>query len=145
MPIIDWVIVRDGGWPIWEWPILGRLLGEATAFLSIAILVLFLLITLLGKRLISMEKRLAKLTPIDAKLDLLLKAAHLEYDPLTQLPGESERGAGDRQAAARLCDDQRGARISRTGWRGGTRPSGRSGRKVAQGPSANAQSMFLRK
>ena len=50
-----------------------------------AILVLFLLITLLGKR---MEKRLAKLTPIDAKLDLLLKAAHLEYDPLTQLPGD---------------------------------------------------------
>jgi len=63
-------------------------MGEATAFLSIAILVLFLLITLLGKRLISMEKRLAKLTPIDAKLDLLLKAAHLEYDPLTQLPGD---------------------------------------------------------
>ncbi len=63
-------------------------MGEATAFLSIAILVLFLLITLLGKRLISMEKRLAKLTPIDAKLDLLLKAAHLEYDPLAQLPGD---------------------------------------------------------
>ena len=45
----------------------GMALGEATAFLSIVILVLFLLITLLGKRLISMEKRLAKLTPIDAK------------------------------------------------------------------------------
>ena len=58
-----------GEWPIWGWPILGRLMGEAAAFLSIAILVLFLLITLLGKRLISMEKRLAKLTPIDAKLD----------------------------------------------------------------------------
>ena len=66
----------------------GMALGGATAFLSIVILVLFLLITLLGKRLISMEKRLAKLTPIDAKLDLLLKAAHLEYDPLTQLPGD---------------------------------------------------------
>ena len=60
-------------------------MGEATAFLSIAILVLFLLITLLGKRLISMEKRLAKLTPIEAKLDLLLKAARLEYDPLGNL------------------------------------------------------------
>jgi hypothetical protein len=44
---------------IWQ-----ELLGEA--FLSIVILVLFLLIILLGMRLISMEKRLAKLAPIDA-------------------------------------------------------------------------------
>jgi hypothetical protein len=63
-------------------------MGEATAFLSIVILVLFLLIALLARRLISMENRLAKLIPIDAKLDLLLKAARLEYDPLAQLPGE---------------------------------------------------------
>ena len=35
-----------------------------------------------------MENRLAKLIPIDAKLDLLLKAARLEYDPLAQLPSE---------------------------------------------------------
>ena len=34
---------------------------------------------------------------------------------------------------ARASRAQRGARISSTGWRGGTRPSGRSGRKVAQG------------
>jgi ribosomal protein L7/L12 len=61
---------------------------EATALLSIVILVLFLLITLLGKRLISVEKRLAKLIPIDAKLDLLLKAARLEYDPLRNLPAD---------------------------------------------------------
>jgi hypothetical protein len=34
--------------------------------------------------------------------------------------------------------------MSSTGWRGGTRPSGRFGRKVAQGSlSSNAQSMFL--
>jgi len=36
----------------------------------------------------SIEKRLAKLTPIDAKLDLLLKASGLEYDPLAQLPSD---------------------------------------------------------
>jgi len=35
-----------------------------------------------------MENRLAKLIPIDAKPDLLLKAARLEYDPLAQLPSE---------------------------------------------------------
>jgi ribosomal protein L7/L12 len=35
-----------------------------------------------------MEMRLAKLIPIDAKLDLLLKAARLEYDPLAQLPSD---------------------------------------------------------
>jgi hypothetical protein len=62
-------------------------MGEATTLVSIVILVLFLLIALLGRRLISMEKRLAKLIPIDAKLDLLLKAARLEYDPLGNLPG----------------------------------------------------------
>jgi ribosomal protein L7/L12 len=63
-------------------------MGEATALISIGILVLFLLIALLGKRLMSVEKRLAKLTPIDAKLDLLLKASGLEYDPLADLPSD---------------------------------------------------------
>jgi hypothetical protein len=43
---------------------------------------------MLTGRLIKMENRLAKLIPIDAKLDLLLKAARLEYDPLARLPGE---------------------------------------------------------
>ena len=63
-------------------------MGEATALLSILILVLFLLIAMLTRRSISMENRLAKLVLIDAKLDLLLKAAGLEYDPLAKLPGE---------------------------------------------------------
>ena len=57
-------------------------MGEATALVSIVILVLFLFIALLGRRLMSMEMRLAKLIHIDAKLDLLLKAARLGYDPL---------------------------------------------------------------
>jgi|SRR5689334_3906075 ribosomal protein L7/L12 len=63
-------------------------MSEATALASIAIVVLFLLIALLERRLISVEKRLAKLTPIDAKLDLLLKASGLEYDPLAHLQGD---------------------------------------------------------
>jgi hypothetical protein len=66
-------------------------MGEAMAFLSNVILVLFLLISLLGKRLIGMKKRLAKLAPIDVKLDLLLKAAHLEYNPLAA-GGAEDRG-----------------------------------------------------
>ena len=37
--------------------------------------------------------------------------------------------------AARDSEAQRGERIRSTGWRGGTRPSGRSGLKVAQGPA----------
>jgi len=65
-------------------------MGEATALASILILVLFLLITLLGRRLIGMEKRLAKLIPIEAKLDLLLKAARPEYDPLEHDPEKWE-------------------------------------------------------
>jgi ribosomal protein L7/L12 len=63
-------------------------MAETTALLSILILVLFLLITLLERRLIRVEKRLAALIPIGAKLDLLLKAAQLEYDPLGNLPAD---------------------------------------------------------
>jgi len=75
---MDWAFVHNGEWPM----------GDVTALVTIAILVLFLLIALLGKRLTSMEKRLAMLIPIDAKLDLLLKAARLEYDPLGNLPAD---------------------------------------------------------
>jgi hypothetical protein len=78
LPIIELVILLDEN----------GLMGEATTFLSILILVLFLFIAFLERRLIRMENRLAKLIPLDAKLDLLLKAAGLEYDPLAQLPGE---------------------------------------------------------
>ena len=63
-------------------------MGETTALVSILILGLFLLIAPFGTRLVRLEKRLAKLTPIEAKLDLLLKAAQLEYDPLRNLPGD---------------------------------------------------------
>jgi ribosomal protein L7/L12 len=63
-------------------------MAETTALLSILILVLFLLIAVMERRLIRMEKRLAALFPINAKLDLLLKAAGLEYDPLGHLPGD---------------------------------------------------------
>jgi len=63
-------------------------MSEATAFLTSAILVLFLLVGLLERRLIRIEKRLAAFIPINAKLDLLLKAARLEYDPLGNLPGD---------------------------------------------------------
>jgi ribosomal protein L7/L12 len=64
-------------------------MSEGTALLSILIVTLFLLIARLESLLKSTEKRLlAKLIPIDEKLDLLLKAARLEYDPLANLPAD---------------------------------------------------------
>ena len=61
--------------------------------------------------------------------------------------GRGAADGGDQVAeAARPVEAQRGARIRRTGWRGGTRPSGRLGRKVAHASSSsNAQSPFLEK
>src|SRR4051794_11685150 len=45
--------------------------------------------------------------------------------------------------AQAVWEAQRGGRISSTGWRGGTRPSGRLGRNVVQGSSSSsAQSRF---
>jgi hypothetical protein len=58
---------------------------EQTALL-VMMLALFLFVLLLGKRLMSLERRLAKLTPIEAKLDLLLKSSGVEYDPYGTLP-----------------------------------------------------------
>ena len=60
--------------------------------------------------------------------------------------GQNIASAGG-SALARRCEAEMpsgAARIRRTGWRGGTRPSGRLGRKVAQGSlSSSAQRRFL--
>ena len=57
-------------------------LSGATSSLGVIFIVLVLL------RLISVEKRLAALSRVDAKLDLLLKQANLEFDPYQNLPRE---------------------------------------------------------
>lgn len=57
-------------------------LSGATSSLGVIIIALVLL------RLIAVEKRLAALSRVDAKLDLLLKHANLEFDPFQNLPRE---------------------------------------------------------
>jgi hypothetical protein len=59
---------------------------EQTAFIFVAILCVILLNGLLAARLLRIESRLAKLSSMDAKLDLLLKHAGLDYDPYKGLP-----------------------------------------------------------
>jgi len=45
-----------------------------------------LVIGILSQRMGRIEQRIAKLSSMDAKLDLLLKHAGLEYDPYKNLP-----------------------------------------------------------
>jgi hypothetical protein len=58
---------------------------EQTAFITVMILCVILLIGLLGARLGKIELRIAKLSIME-KLDLLLKHSGLEYDPYKNLP-----------------------------------------------------------
>ena len=61
---------------------------------------------LVGKAFDQHRKRLAVLIPIDAKLDLLLKAARLEHDPLDplgNLPGDVVKAL---QAGQKIRTDQ---------------------------------------
>ena len=59
---------------------------EQTAIISLFISCVLLVVGLLSARLTTMELRIAKLSSVDAKLDLLLKHAGLEYDPYKNLP-----------------------------------------------------------
>ena len=59
---------------------------EQIAPLLVMLLVLLWVIGMLEKRLTRIERRLAKLFPIEAKVDLLLKSSGLEYDPNGGLP-----------------------------------------------------------
>jgi len=59
---------------------------EPTALVSALILCTVALIGLVLSRLMGIERRIAKLSSVDAKLDLLLKHAGVEYDPYENLP-----------------------------------------------------------
>ncbi|MDB5600750.1 MAG: hypothetical protein JWN71_2794 [Xanthobacteraceae bacterium] len=59
---------------------------EQTAFILVAILCVLVVLTFLGQRLIKIQSRLDRLSSMDAKLDLLLKHAGLDYDPYKGLP-----------------------------------------------------------
>ena len=62
---------------------------EQWVFLFIFVLVMiFLLATSLAWRLSKLEIRIAKLSSVDAKLDILLKHSGLDYDPYKNLTHE---------------------------------------------------------
>jgi len=63
-------------------------MNEQIALIAVMILCVILVINLLATRLSKIEQRIAKLSSVDAKLDLLLKHAGLEYDPYKSLPRE---------------------------------------------------------
>jgi hypothetical protein len=63
-------------------------MNEPTAVIAVMMLCVVLVIGMLGKRMVRIEQRVAKLSSIEAKLDLLLKHAGLEYDPYKNLPRE---------------------------------------------------------
>jgi len=61
-------------------------MNEQTAFLSVLILLLVLAVAWLQHLLFDVRKRMSALSRIDAKLDLLLKQAGIDYDPYKNLP-----------------------------------------------------------
>ncbi len=60
-------------------------MNELTGASSVFVLVMVAWLLL---RLAAIDKRLAALSRVDAKLDLLLKQANLEFDPFQNLPRE---------------------------------------------------------
>ena len=56
------------------------------ALSAFIVLMAIVLISLVGQRLITVEKQLSALSRIDIKLDLLLRQAGIEYDPFKNLP-----------------------------------------------------------
>jgi ribosomal protein L7/L12 len=59
---------------------------EEMGFIAVAVLCVAALISILGTRITSLERRLAALSAVDAKLDLLLQHAGLKYDPYKSVP-----------------------------------------------------------
>jgi hypothetical protein len=60
---------------------------EQTAFLAVLLLCLTAVVGLLGARMSKIELRIARLFTVEAKLDLLLRLAEVEYDPYQNVPG----------------------------------------------------------
>jgi hypothetical protein len=59
---------------------------EQTAFISVLILCVIVIVGLLGARLSKIELQIARLSRMETKLDLLMKQSGLEYDPYKNLP-----------------------------------------------------------
>ena len=63
-------------------------MSEQIALIAVLILCVVLVIGMLSTRMSKIEQRIAKVSGIDAKLDLLLQHAGLKYDPYKNLPRE---------------------------------------------------------
>jgi len=59
---------------------------EEVAAIALVGLFLMVIIAILGARLTSIERRVVKLSSVDAKLDLLLQQAGIKYDPYKGAP-----------------------------------------------------------
>jgi ribosomal protein L7/L12 len=59
---------------------------EEIAFFAVVSLCVIAVIAMLGARITSVERRIARLSSVDAKLDLLLQHAGLKYDPYKSVP-----------------------------------------------------------
>jgi ribosomal protein L7/L12 len=57
-------------------------MNELSGMASVFVLIVFVYVLL---RLVTIEKRIARLSRVDAKLDLLLKQAGIDYDPYKNL------------------------------------------------------------
>jgi ribosomal protein L7/L12 len=74
--------------PSLELPFAGVCMSEQIAVIAILVLSVIVVVGVLSKRISKIEQRIAKVSSMDAKLDLLLKHAGLEYDPYKNLPRE---------------------------------------------------------
>jgi|SRR5580704_6374772 ribosomal protein L7/L12 len=59
---------------------------EEIGFIAVVGLCLACLIAIIGARITAVERRIAGLSSVDAKLDLLLQHAGLKYDPYKNVP-----------------------------------------------------------
>jgi ribosomal protein L7/L12 len=62
--------------------------SEQIAFLSVLIVGVLLVVALLRPQLSDIQRRVAALARLEAKLDLLMKHAGIQYEPYKDLPGD---------------------------------------------------------
>jgi hypothetical protein len=62
--------------------------SEQIAFLSVLIVGVLLVVALLRPQLSDIQRRVATLARLEAKLDLLMKHAGIQYEPYKDLPGD---------------------------------------------------------
>jgi Ribosomal protein L7/L12 C-terminal domain len=87
-------------------------MNEPILFASLATMII---VASLGYRLVSLENRLAALTRLDGKLDLLLKNAGLAYDPYIDIPlavADALRSGQSKIQAIRLYREATGAGLA---------------------------------